>query len=158
MNPHPNRELNLQAYDGTMIPNHIDPDPTQNAVQFSIQAMRKRLIFDEPLGPPTGRYNCHGLVFASRRTNIRPGSGQIEAILKADQFELVESPQVGDVILYRYPNGSIEHSGIVTRIESVGRESVAFVWSKWGALGEYHTRQTTQPYDELIPEYWRLKR
>ena len=74
MNPRPGRSILLQAYDGSPIANSIDADPTDQLVELAKQESRVRLILASvrPLGPPTGRYNCHGLVFASRRTNIPP--------------------------------------------------------------------------------------
>lgn len=159
MNPNPNRELLLQAYNGRTIPNHIDSDPADNVVELNRRAMRRRLIFPTKLGPPTGRYNCHGLVFGSRRTNIPPAGMpyEIKALLEADQFEPVQSPRVGDIIIYSFSDGRIEHSGFVSRIDSVGTENVVSVWSMWGALGEFEHTATIGPYDDLTQKYWRLR-
>src|SRR5713101_8328906 len=71
MNPSPKRSLDLGAYDGWPIPNEIDADPDANAIALARLGVPPGLPH-QVLGPPTGRYNCHGLVFASRRTNIPP--------------------------------------------------------------------------------------
>ena len=116
-----------------------------------------------PLGPPTGRYNCHGLVFASRRTNVPAAGvfdeGVIEALLTRDEYERIpSSPQVGDIIVYRSDSGEIEHTGFVNRTEDIGSVRKVFVWSKWGALEEYEHLEKICPYGNYTIEYWRLKR
>jgi hypothetical protein len=53
-------------------------------VRFSVLAADR-------LQPPTGHYNCHGLVFAARRANI-PAAGDdidIAQLLRADGYERV---------------------------------------------------------------------
>ena len=165
MNPNPNRSLMLQAYDGTEIPNSIDPDPSPKLVEMTRFSQRRGgliLTGASVLGPPTGRYNCHGLVFASRRTNVPPASLldaiEIDALLTKDQYERVHVPKVGDVAIYRAESSEIEHSGFVNRIETVGSTSKVFVWSKWGALEEYEHPELVCPYSDCNIEYWRLKR
>lgn len=164
MNPSPGRSLMLQAYNGEYIPNHIDPDPTSGAVALAEAAYRRLLkIPSIRLGPATGRYNCHGLVFAARRTNIPPvnfpDAINILDLLQADEYEPVHlSPQTGDLVIYRSPHGQVEHSGFVSRAEKIGRERIIFVWSMWGGLGEFEHREDLSPYDDCTREYWRLKR
>lgn len=164
MNPLPNRSLALQAYDGLDIPNHIDPDPTDEVVAYAESAFQRLLVAScTRLGPASGRYNCHGLVFAARRTNIPPStlphSIDIDRILNADVYEKIEPvPQVGDLIIYRSSDGFIDHSGLVSRVEKVGKQPIVFVWSMWGALGEFEHREEISPYQACNREYWRLKR
>ena len=111
------------------------------------------------VGPPTGRYNCHGLVFASRRTGVPPpgvdSTGLIDRILQEDQFVRVTEANAreGDIVLWRQ-GGDIAHTGIVCREERVPIR-VIFVWSMWGGLGEFVHRMPLSPYDGAI-EYWRL--
>ncbi len=160
-NPKPDRELKLEAYNGRHIPNYIDIEPSDNSVALARNSFQRLLLSaTTPLGPPTGRYNCHGLVFGSRRTNIPPAGmpEEISSILDADQFERVQSPQVGDIVIYRNEKMAAEHSGFVSRIDSIGIEKVIFVWSMWGGLGEFEHRERATPYDDCTLEYWRLKR
>jgi hypothetical protein len=158
VNPQPNRSLIEQVYDGFEIPNWIDPDPAASYVTLA----RTGPGYINPfriLGPSTGRYNCHGLVFASRRTNIPPVDipVNIEQLLVRDQYGPVDGPALGDIAVYRTTNGEIDHTGIVSRVEFVGTTRVVFIWSKWGALEECEHRETSCPYSDCSIEYWRLR-
>lgn len=160
MNPRPNRELRLDDYDGSLIPNRIDPDPSPELVLRMKRQLGRLELGVSELGAPTGRYNCHGLVFASRRTNIdSPGLPvDIYELLLRDRYRRIPgTPQPGDVAIYRYSDGRIEHSGLVLRLQAVGAEHVPFIWSKWGGLGEYEHHWHAKPYHEHSVEYWRLE-
>lgn len=111
------------------------------------------------LAPPTGRYNCHGLVFASRRAHIPPVETDvdIDEVLTRDGYRRVRegAPRVGDIVAYRLDD-EIEHTGFVSRVEPLGDTPVVFVWSAWGGLGEFEHRVGVCPY-RGTPEYWRLR-
>jgi len=62
----------LFARDGSWILAGVSPDPDANAIALARQAHRLTLSSAIELRPPTGRYNCHGLVFASRRAHVPP--------------------------------------------------------------------------------------
>jgi hypothetical protein len=157
----------LQAYDGWAIPNFIDADPAPRlaAIAKSSEKMRIMVAAAKELGPPTGRYNCHGLVFASRRTNIPPSAApeivNIDDLLRCDLYDRVSPPpQIGDVIVYRGQT-EIEHTGFVCRVDAIsstGAGLIVFVWSMWGGLGEFEHHAHGSPYDNCAIEYWRLKR
>src|SRR2546425_1128751 len=95
MNPSPGRHIPCATYDGKDIPNSIDADPGQSAIELSRRSLKRgNLVLSGlvKLGPPTGRYNCHGLVFANRRTNIPPAGFLVDAVdiddlLTRDQYE-----------------------------------------------------------------------
>jgi hypothetical protein len=162
VNPKPWRSVNVETYYGRRIPNFIDCDPSEEIIRFVERAQRMDAIERasiQVLTPPTGRYNCHGLVFASRRTNIPPVgiNVSIDDLLDEDVYERVSPPpQIGDIIVYRGRNGEIDHTGYVIGVDSIGGTGIAVVWSKWGALGEYVHRETVSPYKECETEYWRL--
>jgi hypothetical protein len=158
MNPNPIRELLLQAYDGWNVPNRIDPDPNPGYLALARQGIPADILrLRITLGPPTGRYNCHGLVFASRRTNIPPVGivVDIDLLLQRDQYRQVASPKIGDIIVYR-EGTEIVHTGIVIRLEPVGSMIVPMVWSKWAALEECVHAERACPYRGTT-EYWRLR-
>src|SRR5690348_14594276 len=132
------RTLQLDAFDGKPILNSIETPPTAGFIALAREGMRLSLLHATPLSGPTGRFNCHGLVFGSRRTNIPPASVidfDIDALLKRDGYEPVETIQVGDIVTYRKENGDIDHSGIVVSTSQIDPEPQ--VWSMWGALGEF---------------------
>lgn len=106
-------------------------------------------------GPPSGFYNCHGLVFASRRTCIHPDD--IGRILEEDNYQDIDVQRVlpGDVVLYEKPNGDIEHSGIVISKPSL---TIPWVVSKWGSGGEFVHPALSCPYNrEITLLYRRVK-
>jgi hypothetical protein len=158
--------LALQARDGWPIPNSIEASPGANVVALARQAYPLVIAQAIELGPPTGHYNCHGLVFASRRVNIPPVDipVDIDRLLRRDGYRRIDTvPQVGDIAVYRTPNGEIEHTGFVSRIEHVSplasdlSEPLVWVWSMWGGLGEYEHKAMVSPYHDSHVEYWRLK-
>lgn len=164
--PSVSRSIVVQTFDGWDVPNARDADPSLERVKLAKRSHRFAIASSQPqLAPPTGRYNCHGLVFASRRTNIPP-AGQPQAadpieLLKRDGFGRVSSPaQVGDVAVYRNAKGEVEHTGFVSRVDRVAPMSpqpVVFVWSMWGGLGEFEHRVNACPYSDCQVEYWRLR-
>ena len=96
----------------------------------------------ERLGEACPVYNCHGLTFASRRTQVGP---PVTPILEDDGFEQVDerNVQVGDIVIYSSARGEVVHSGFVVGTESVeivhgGKPTIIpRIWSKWGKGHEW---------------------
>ncbi len=162
MNPSPGRSLLLQTYDETNIPNSIEPDPAQNYVRLAEQSWRMQILSATRLGIPTGRYNCHGLTFASRRTCLgKEGDPKaVDNLLQRDLYKLVYQPQIGDIVVYRDKQSKeIEHTGFVVTIEKIdfaAEKEIIRVWSMWGSIGEFLHKLQNTPYDDCIIEFWRL--
>ena len=166
INPRPRRQLALQTYDGQDILNSIDDDISPGYIALAQDAFHGLLTMVKQLGPPTGRYNCFGLVFASRRTNIPPiglpDAVNIDDLLQRDRYQRVPVPQVGDVVVYRGPR-DIEHAGFVCYVDSLALDRslttapLVMVWSMWGALGEFEHPVLACPYTDCTVEYWRLR-
>src|SRR5439155_16518618 len=80
---------------------------------------------------PCALYNCHGLVFASRRTKII-ATNQIKAILEDDRYEEVEMRDVkpGDIVIYSSEIGDANHSGVV--VEYRPAYAAPIICSTWG--------------------------
>lgn len=158
VNPSPARRIELQAYDGTPIPNLIGLDPSEWLLtqQRAFLQGVNMLGFREVRRAPTGRYNCHGLTFASRRTRVDNSDLPVDigSLLLKDRYRQTPDPAPGDVVVYRSPtdDGSIEHSGVVLRIEL----GAVFVLSKWGDLEEYEHLVTACPY-RGPHEFWTLR-
>ncbi len=150
------------ARDGSPIPAGVDANPSPNAVSLAEQQVGSVLLAAvRRLQPPTGQYNCHGLVFASRRANIPPVGVDVDvdALLVKDGFVRLPNgpaPQVGDVVAYRTDKGEVEHTGFVSRVELLGNTPVVWVWSAWGGLGEFEHKPRDCVY-KGTPEYWRLR-
>src|SRR5262249_39728690 len=141
---------------GVNIPNSIDVDPTPGMIAFARQQYAALLatVGVSQVAAPTGRYNCHGLVFGSRRTNIPPPGEDslalIARILHEDQYTQVHELDVreGDVAVW-HQDGDIVHTGFVSHVERYPM-TVIFIWSMWGGLGEFIHRVPHTPYPNCI--------
>lgn len=99
----------------------------------------------------TATYNCHGMVFATRRTAIVE-PGDVEMILFEDGYEKLNDPnsaERGDVIAYRLTEDApISHTGVVINY-GLDRETLDksfLILSKWGQNGEYiHNEKVVPP-------------
>jgi hypothetical protein len=150
----------LVARDGSSIDNEIDPPPSPNLIALTLSKIdRVMLANTTELREASGVYNCHGLVFASRRTNVRgiDRDLDIDDLLTRDGYQRVAGPQVGNIIAYRDERGEIEHTGFVSAVDTIGMQPVTWVWSKWGALGERLHKAEHCLYSPKRIEYWRLK-
>ena len=93
------------------------------------------------LAKPDLACNCHGWVFTGGHAGIP--SGQIEAILADNGYIPVLAPGEGDLILYRTPEGTVIHTGLVRFVDDDG---VILIESKWGPLGVYLHPPEAQPW------------
>ena len=103
-------------------------------------------------------YNCHGFVFASRRTAINNNSDIIK-ILKDDKYIIIEDVSnviPGDIVIYKdRRSGDIEHSAVV--IEKPNELMQAKVISKWGKAFEVIHFINNCPYSlDTYKEYYRI--
>ena len=105
----------------------------------------------------TDMYNCHGLVFAARRTNI-DDTMEVRKILEHDEYVEIKKESVlpGDIIIYYGDRNDAEHSGIV--IEK-GEDPLYIprIISKWGQLEEYIHSANDCDYDFLKARYYRMR-
>ena len=158
VNPSPARRIDVNAYDGGAIPNLIGFDPTPWAIsaQRSFLDRVPMLGYREMRREPTGRYNCHGLVFASRRTQVDNPELPVDILdlLVRDLYRITEEPQPGDIVVYRSETAGqgVDHSGVVLRIDL----GSVYVLSKWGGFEEYEHLVTACPFHGAV-EYWTLR-
>lgn len=103
-----------------------------------------------PTGAPTKRYNCHGFTFKSRELWL---NGGIQKVLDDQGWVQAREAdaKVGDVMVYRTPDGKIQHSGRVTKVAG---GKVTEVESKWGQGGEYTHTPTNVPESYGTPTYY----
>lgn len=107
---------------------------------------------------PTSIYNCHGLVFASRRTGIFDNSS-IRQILEDDRYHKIQKEDAlpGDIVIY-FNEGDIEHSGIIITAPSESPLKIPLVYSKWGKYSEVIHLQNHCPYHQSEIKYYRVVR
>ncbi|MES2182652.1 MAG: hypothetical protein V4493_11200 [Pseudomonadota bacterium] len=150
----------LQIGQGTTIPlatsqgNSIDnvqhPCTPDLADQHWDSVFAKRHLSAKPRAKMSGRYNCHGMVFASRRTRIF-SANEVQKIITEDSYidVTLENVLEGDFILYQ-EEGDIIHSGIVIEPPSATNMYNPLVISKWGSGREYIHRGNDCPYPFMV--------
>ena len=103
-------------------------------------------------------YNCMGMVFASRRTDIDPD--HLRMILADDGYHQLmrkEDLHFGDIVVYEDHNKTVSHVGIVADIRPNFSDAsqVVTVLSQWGGDGEYfHLIDAVPPQLGQPSEYW----
>lgn len=152
------RSLALASYREVAIPNRTDVGIGPGDVALAERGLRPLLAVVQRRTPPTDRYNCHGLVFAARRTNIPPpgdeSRGLIDRILREDDYRRIPERETheGDLVVWRSTQ-DIDHTGFVIAVSQAPRTPI--IWSMWGGLGEFVHSVHATPYTDCSIEYWR---
>lgn len=147
----------------TRLNNEID---NYQVTEFSLfeKNQFKEYTFGNYLGvkfktAPSPIYNCHGMSFACRRTNIDK-STEIRKIITEDGYieMALKDTLPGDIVLYiNSQDGDIIHSATVTNVIVVENNiPTIFVVSKWGKYREAVHNLYTSPYKNCIFEFYRL--
>ena len=113
---------------------------TEKNFQANFQSIRRETSNEES--------NCHGWVFTEGKYLLF--GEQVEEILRDNGYQVVATPVVGDIIVYRSHSGSILHSGLV---QSVFGNGEVLIESKWGISARYLHLPKDQPYGELFQYY-----
>jgi len=102
-------------------------------------------------------YNCHGLTFGNRRTQVDDSYKTISGILLDDGFDQIPESEVrlGDIVVYYDGEGNAAHSGIVL---NKGDLRGPVVWSKWGKSYEMIHALPVCPYDPSNVKFYRMVR
>lgn len=102
-------------------------------------------------------YNCHGLTFGNRRTQVKASSDIIAMILDDDGFVELKpaNPEEGDIVVYYDSRGLPEHSGVVI---GIGPDpfKIPKIWSKWGKDYQWIHNVGVCPYDASNVRYYRI--
>ncbi len=155
------RDINLETRLGNRIENiQVLGLPKSSRKRFELLAKEWQKKVTIRRGP-TGTFNCHGLVFASRRTFVED-SGEVQKILNEDGYQRVSPERVneGDIIVY-IQDGDYEHSGMVVGVgpdRYVGNLLVPLVVSKWGNFWEVIHSANTCPYNFVDVQYYRQQK
>jgi hypothetical protein len=122
-----NRKIIVQTRAGTNLDNFIGPDASGVCVN-RFELLRRKHLGWEVRKPPTGGYNCAGMVWASRRTAL-PAPDDWSRVLIEDgyrQLSSSEAPRLGDLAVYfSHRSNRIMHIGRVCRIDRITQESRA---------------------------------
>lgn len=157
------RIIPLATRTGREIPNIQDPPIPPFKAEMLIGKFRKEYPEAILRSRPSGQYNCHGLTFASRRTQVGISDpGIVSFILKDDGYRQIaqEKVRAGDVFLC-YSGGELTHSGLVVHVDA-GDQARAifaqiFVISKWAHAGEYYHLVNQGYYGGHVKEFWSEK-
>ena len=111
------RSIALATRTGREVPNVQDPDLPPHQVARCLESCKRRFPRAELRRLPTGCYNCHGLTFASRRTQILD-PGAIVDIIGDDGYRRIRLGAVmqGDLAVY-YDGREITHTGVIVGVE-----------------------------------------
>ncbi len=99
-----------------------------------------------------GRANCYGWVFAGGEHLLT--SDGVERILEDNGYNLCQSPQAGDIIIYRNSDRIISHVGLVKAAPLWGEPVIE---SKWGLADRFVHSPEEQPYGNNY-QYFRSAR
>jgi len=153
--PLPDTAIIVQTTAGTDIPNSQSHEYSPfELAQFS--DLRKSYPQVHYLSEPSPIYNCHGLIFASRRTAISQDAA-VSTCLSEDGYTAVprEKVEPGDLALYYATNGDIEHSALVLSAPDP-KLGIPQVLSKWGRFAEVAHWLHVCPYDSAHVRFFRL--
>jgi hypothetical protein len=155
----PHRDIVLQ----TRLRNHIDNTQPWHYADFEWKQLDTEPRKWEPFGAIRVNdvcpvYNCHGLTFASRRTEVDSGQTTIAMILNDDGFEEVSErdAKIGNVIVYYDENGSPEHSGIMVERRQGAGIDMPIIWSKWGKGYEVVHPMTACLWGAMKKRFYRI--
>jgi hypothetical protein len=155
INRYSESEIKLQTKLGNDIPNSQAHEHNQQEInQFKILKSTFPNVHKRTNFPPS-IYNCHGLVFGSRRTMIFR-SDVVRMCLDQDGYQKIEREfvQPGDIIIYVKFNGEIIHSGIVMATPCPERRMTTnmLILSKWGKYHEVLHYEIDCPYSRNNPD------
>src|SRR5215475_3392448 len=122
----------------TPIPNGFDRSPLSAGKLAECDKWRRaHPRADHRRGAMSSHYNCHGLTFASRRTEINDPQ-VVRTILEEDDYRKISRADllIGDTVIY-VERGDVSHSGIVVSVPPLDTQIVdalagVRVLSKWG--------------------------
>ena len=150
--------LDLHTRQQNQIDNTHDTDAPTPGEVLEAQGLRGKFL--GAIHRPTAAsytYNCHGLTFASRRTQI-DDPAEVRKILTQDAYQKVDRSAIlpGDIVVYIGPDGDIEHSGVVMDVDKSMLIPIPKVLSKWGVAHEVVHRLTDCPYASTNVEFYRV--
>ena len=152
----PDSGIPLATRKGTSIPNEQGKSHQPRLLDLFVEKYRREL----PSAVPQvidATYNCAGLVFACRRTGVRPQD--MRWILEEDEYQLLgsdEQPNIGDIVLYAH-SGELTHAGIIFEYKMTPDSAETRVLSKWGWAGAEYLHDLNRvpvEYGEPV-EFWR---
>jgi hypothetical protein len=151
-----------QTRQATPIPNGFDRNPLPAGKLDECDGLRlKYPRADHRRQAMSSSYNCHGLTFASRRTEIHDPQA-VRMILREDDYKQISRPDllVGDTVIY-VEQGDVSHSGIVVGVPQLDAQILdplagVKVLSKWGEGQEVIHEVRDCPYPADAHEFWRV--
>ena len=147
----------LSTRRSTHIRNETRPEMPPEQLKAAIELLNATFP-NASLRSATARYNCMGLVFASRRTHI--DIELLSMILREDGYHKLTRKGdvvVGDLVVYRNHHAEVTHVAVVIEktMDVAHGEVELKVLSKWGLNGEYiHDAGYIPFYLGKPSEYW----
>ena len=147
-------QLKLDNCNGAHIPNYRNEQGYVAGERLEAENYGKK--YSDATAKPdslTKTYNCHGLTFASRRTNITSG---VESILTQDNYKQIDYGNVlaGDLVAYVSKGAfgaEVAHTGFALYKKGI----TLWVNSKWGAAAEFVHAVGDCPWGDHEIRYYR---
>lgn len=144
------RSLDLQTQRQWRIPNELRLELAPAARQDAVKLITGSYPSAHPLSS-SGRYNCAGLVFGSRRVVI--DVEHAERVLRDDGYSMLDADDpskwdTGDVVVYRSKDHALSHIAVIHSVKPKPMTAAheVIVVSAWGQSGEYrHEIHDVQP-------------
>jgi hypothetical protein len=151
----PENRIVVQTKLGNDLDAIIGPEPSQQCLNnFEVLRKRHGMHWIEIRKPPSGGYNCAGMVWAVRRAHL-PQPSDWQLVLDDDGYRRIgqNEAKTGDIVVYvRNCDNEISHIGRICRMESLFSGSAEIgsptprVLSKWDvtsgecihAIGDVH--------------------
>jgi hypothetical protein len=151
--------LKLETRKSRPIANDYEPLPPDAGTLMQADAYKARFPnATHRLDTIAVEFNCHGLTFGARRTQIRFAS-EVQKILDDDGYKKIPLSDIlpGDIAIWRNIEiNDYEHSGIIVDVGGTALKA-PLVLSKWGKCQEVVHNLVDCPYDSPV-EFYRVRR
>ena len=153
------RSLDLHTQRRWRVPNELRPEMAPEARRQAVKIITGAYRTAHPLSS-SGRYNCAGLVFGSRRVVI--DVEHTEQILRDDGYSMLDADDpgrwdTGDVVVYRLGANALSHVAVIHSVKPKPSTAAyeVIVVSAWGQSGEYrHEINDVQPLLGTPSQIW----
>jgi len=106
--------------------------PDDVASEEKLTQYRELAMHLKRTAPADPSYNCHGWNFTAGRYVV--DGADVDRILIENGYVEVNTPRVGDLIIYRTRDTHVSHSGVV---QAAAEDGLVLVESKWTSMGRF---------------------
>jgi hypothetical protein len=153
-----NASIGLATREGNYIPNERRLEQSPARLKEAARLWQDKYPSIK-LRSLSAKYNCMGLIFASRRTWVDPKF--LYDILREDEYKRIDNKNdaaMGDVVVYQNKQKKVAHVALIAdvKIDVANAVKKLTLISQWGCDGEYvHlVDETPEVLFGKVAEYW----